>query len=269
MVSSLQERIEAARQMPGPILPAERWRSRPGYPVFAHPVQMSRLASVWPLSEQELVVAQRGLAEADPPSWTPATVPAVGACAVCFPRGGTGPGAAGDPGWAAAAVMRGRHVVAESTVAGAAGAPYRAGLLALREGPLLEGAVRALTPAPDVLLVDATGRDHPRRAGLALHLGALLGLPTVGVTHRPLLARAEWPDDVRGAWSKLVLDGECVGAWLRTRVGARPVAVHAGWRTSVDVAVDVVMAATRRHRTPEPLRRARRLARTARAEALS
>jgi deoxyribonuclease V len=118
---------------------------------------------------------------------------------------------------------------------------------------------------PDVVLVDATGRDHPRRAGLALHLGAALGVPTVGVTHRPLRARAAWPDDARGAWSALVLDGDCVGAWLCTRPGARPVAVHAGWRTTVDVAVEVVLAASGRYRTPEPLRHARRLARTAHA----
>ena len=161
--------------------------------------------------------------------------------------------------------MRGRRVLAEAVVAGDAGAPYLAGLLAPREGPLLDAAVRALTRMPDVVLVDATGRDHPRHAGLALHLGAALGLPTVGVTHRPLLARATWPDDTRGAWSALVLDGACVGAWLRTRPGARPLAVHCGWRTTVDGAVHVVLAASRGHRTPEPLRHARWLARMARA----
>jgi deoxyribonuclease V len=195
----------------------------------------------------------------------PEAAPAVGACVVCFPRGGAGPGAEGDPAWAAAAMVRGRRRLAEAVVAGRAGAPYAAGLLALREGPVLEAAARALDAAPDVVLVDASGRDHPRRAGLALQLGAILDLPTVGVTHRPLLAEGAWPDDARGATTDLLLDGERVGVWLRTRPGARPLAVHAGWRTGVDVAVDVVLAATGRHRTPEPLRRARHLARTARA----
>ncbi|HEY8236284.1 MAG TPA: endonuclease V, partial [Gaiellaceae bacterium] len=74
-----------------------------------------------------------------------------------------------------------------------AGNAYEPGLLALREGPVLETAVRALTARPDALLVDATGRDHPRRAGLALQLGAILDLPSVGVTHRPLLADGDWP----------------------------------------------------------------------------
>jgi deoxyribonuclease V len=171
----------------------------------------------------------------------------------------------GDRAWAAAAVVRNGTVIAVSQVTGAAGAPYVPGLLALREGPCVEEAVRALAAPPDVLLVDATGRDHPRRAGLALQLGAVLTLPTVGVTHRPLLACGEWPDDVPGAISPLELEGERVGSWLRTRRGARPLAVHSAWRTDVDTAVRVVMDATLEHRTPEPFRRARMLARTARA----
>jgi deoxyribonuclease V len=113
--------------------------------------------------------------------------------------------------------------------------------------------------------VNATGRDHPRRGGLALHLGAVLGLPTVGVTHRTLLATGGWPPDERGASSPLVLEGERIGFWLRTRRGTRPLAVHAAWRTDADTAVAVVLAATRRARTPEPLRLARRAARRARA----
>ena len=147
---------------------------------------------------------------------------------------------------------------------GRAGAPYEPGLLALREGALLEAAVRALPARPKVLLVDATGRDHPRRAGLALQLGAVLELPTVGVTHRPLAAEGEWPADERGARSPLLLGGELVGYWLRTRAGTRSLAVHAAWRTDPDTAATVVLSASRA-RTPEPLRRARRRAREARA----
>jgi deoxyribonuclease V len=125
--------------------------------------------------------------------------------------------------------------------------------------------VRALPVAPDVLLVDATGADHPRRAGLALHLGAVTGLPTVGVTHRPLLAQGEWPEDARGAHAPLTLDGDVVGAWLRTRRGARPVAVHPAWRTTLADAIEVVSTAALGHRTPESLRHARHRARIARA----
>jgi deoxyribonuclease V len=176
-----------------------------------------------------------------------------------------GPGERGDRAWAAAVTMRGRRTLAQATVAGATGAPYEAGLLALRQGPLLEAAVGALDEALEVLLVDATGRDHPRRAGLALHLGAVLDLPTVGVTHRPLLAEGDWPGEAKGDCAPLVLDGERVGAWVRRRAGARPVAAHSAWRTDVDSAAAVVLRTAGSHRTPEPLRRARRLARLARA----
>jgi deoxyribonuclease V len=223
--------------------------------------------TAWPASVDELIVAQRALADATPDPWQlPAAAdPAIGGAAVVFPRGETGRGARGDPAWAAAAVLRRRDVLAESTTTGSAAGPYEPGLLALREGPCLEAAVRALPLPPDVLLVDATGADHPRRAGLALQLGAVLGLPTVGVTHRPLLARGDWPDDVRGAHSWLSLDSRRVGAWVRTRKGARPVAVNAGWRTTLEVAIDVVLSCALGHRTPEPFRHARRLARISRA----
>jgi deoxyribonuclease V len=90
--------------------------------------------------------------------------------------------------------------------------------------------------------------------GLALHLGSVLGLPTVGITNRPLLAEGAWPADARGATAPLRLGGELVGYWLRTRTGTKPVAVHAAWRTGPWDAVAVVLAATRRARTPQPLR---------------
>ena len=170
-------------------------------------------------------------------------------------------GAAGDPAWAAVALVRGEAVDDEQVVPGAAGAPYTPGLMALRVGPLLERAVRALGSTPDVLLLDGTGRDHPRRAGLALQLGAELDVPTVGVTHRPLLATGSWPAGERGASAPLRIDGEPVSAWLRTRPGTRPLAVHPGWRTDLDTAVEVVLRATTHHRTPEPLRLARHRAR--------
>jgi deoxyribonuclease V len=137
---------------------------------------------------------------------------------------------------------------------------------ALSSEPVISRNGEAL-PTKDVLLVDATGRDHPRRAGLALHLGAVLDLPTVGVTHRPLLADGSWPDDEPGARTPLVLEGGVVGYWVRTRPGTRPLAVHAAWRTEPETAVEVVLSALAGHRAPEPLRRARRAARAARAAA--
>jgi deoxyribonuclease V len=220
----------------------------------------------WPATADELVREQRRIAALRPPPWRPGADLVIAACFVCFPRGERGRGRAGDPTWAAAVAMRGRREVGRAVVTGAAGAPYEPGLLALREGPVLEAAVRALAARPDVVLVDATARDHPRGAGLALHLGAALDLATVGVTHRPLLAEGAWPAaPARGAAAPLVLAGETVGLWLRTRHAARPLAVHPGWRVDADTARAVVLASVRRARTPEPLRRARRAARLARA----
>jgi deoxyribonuclease V len=140
-----------------------------------------------------------------------------------------------------------------------------------------------------VLLVDASGADHPRRAGLAIHLGWALDLPTVGVTRRPLLAtgpslasvaglapvsggggtaaphRPRQRELVRGRWWPLSLEREVVAALVCTRTGARPVVAHAGWRTDVDTAVAVALAAsTEGARAPVPLQEARRVAREAR-----
>jgi deoxyribonuclease V len=217
------------------------------------------------------VRVQRELGALTPPLWRPAGPrPLVAGCFVCFGRGGAGPGRAGEPGWAAAVLMLGdRRHVATSVVTGTAGAPYEPGLLALREGHLLEAAVRALSERPEVLLANASGRDHPRGAGLALHLGAVLDIPSVGVTDRPLVANGGEPGPERRATIPLLLGDVEVARALRTRAGARPVVVHSGWRTDLDAAATVVVAATRRARTPEPLRRARRAAREARSAALS
>lgn len=205
----------------------------------------NRRMTTWPRDADALVAVQLTLAAAEPEPWDPPAAGfLVGGCFAAFPRGLTGPGAAGDPVWAAAAVMDGRRLVSWHVELTEATASYLPGLLALREGPALEAAVRGLSVRPDVLLVNATGRDHPRGAGLALHLGAVLGLPTVGVTHRQLVS---------------------AGDWVQTRSGTRPLAVDAAWRTSPDTAVHVVRTATGASRTPEPIRQARRLAREARA----
>jgi deoxyribonuclease V len=220
---------------------------------------------MWPSDAAELLESQQRLAGLAPEPWRPgAGALRAGGCWVCFPRGEFGPGEPGDLAWSAAALLQAGRTVARRVVRGAARAGYLPGMLAMRVGPLLEEVVRQLPHRPDVLLVDGTGRDHPRRAGLALHLGAELGVPTVGVTHRPLLAAGAWPDDRRDATAPLTIDGTVVAAWVRTRAGTRPLVVHPGWRTDLDSAVKVVLGLTV-SRTPEPLRVARQAAREARA----
>lgn len=227
----------------------------------------------WPTDPVELDAEQRRLAALTPPPWTPLDEArplsghTVAGCFLAFARGEQGPGHAGDRGWSAAALVAGGSggTVGSSCVRCQAGASYEPGLLALREGACLAAAIAALPRQPTLLLVDATGRDHPRRAGLALHLGAVLDLPSIGVTHRPLLATGPEPGPAIGSSTPLALDGEAVGAWVRTKPGVRPVAVHAGWRIDVALAVAIVLQCGAGARTPEPLRRARVLARTTRA----
>jgi deoxyribonuclease V len=166
-------------------------------------------------------------------------------------------------------------VVEQAVAQQAVPSAYVPGLLALREGPVLAAAVNALQRRPDVLLVDASGADHPRRAGLAVHLGWVLDVPTVGITSSPLraapgaAASAELSDRAaalaRGRWWPLHLEGEVVAALVCTRTGARPVVAHAGWRTDVETAVAVALASsTEGARAPVPLQEARRVAREAR-----
>ncbi len=225
---------------------------------------------VWPSDAAALDAEQRRLAALRPALWPPGGGGfSVAGCFLAFARGEHGPGCAGDRGWVAAVVIdsaTGRTLAFDCRPC-EAGAPYEAGRLALREGPALASAVQGLTIRPDVLMVDATGRDHPRLAGLALQLGAVLDVPSIGVTNRLLLARGEDPGPEPGAVSALTIDDETVGAWLRTRRGVRPVAVHAGWRTDPEGAVRIALACGGTARTPEPLRRARLLARTTRAHA--
>jgi deoxyribonuclease V len=238
-------------------------RARAG---IAMSVTDSAPAHGWPATRAALVAAQEALAAARPEPWRPGqALGAVAGAFVCFARTGPGAGAAGDRGWAGAALLLEHEPPRIAVVSGAAPAPYVPGLLALREGALLEAAVRRLALRPEVLLVNATGRDHPRRAGLAVHLGAILDLPTVGVTARPLLATGEPPADAPGATSPLRIAGETVACWLRLRRGVAPLVVHPGWRTDLAVAVAVVRATAVAARTPEPLRQARRAAREARA----
>jgi len=224
---------------------------------------------VWPTSAEELqrLQLELGVRSRREPAWHPPVDRAlrVGGVFVASPRGGEGVGAPGDPAWVAAVVLE-RGAMVDSVVArGRFDAPYTAGLLALREGRLLAEALGQLDALPDVVIVNASGRDHPRRAGLALHLGAACGVPTIGVTDRPLLADGPQPGPEPGATAELRLDDELVAYRLRTAAGVRPVVVHAGWRVDAQTACAMVLQVSGTSRTPAPLREARRLARSARA----
>lgn len=132
--------------------------------------------------------------------------------------------------------------------------PYLPGYLSFREVPLLVAVLSRLSRTPDLVFVDGQGRAHPRRCGLAVHLGVELGLPTVGCAKKPLVGDFEPPGPEVGARSPILLEGEVVGYVVRTRTGVKPVYVSPGHGLSADEAVDLVLAACRGYRLPEPVR---------------
>ncbi len=165
--------------------------------------------------------------------------------------------------WAAAVqVDAGTRELLESALACAPLAfPYLPGLLSFREAPAALSALALLRPAPDLLLVDGQGLAHPRRFGLACHVGLLADLPTIGVAKSRLLGEYEAPPAEAGSWVPLRDRGETVGAVVRTRTGARPLFVSIGHRVSLETAVAWTLRLCAGRRLPEPVRLADRLSR--------
>lgn len=140
-----------------------------------------------------------------------------------------------------------------ATAVGSTDFPYMPGLFAFRELPALLDAIGALRTVPDVLVADGHGIAHPRRFGLASHLGVATGLPSIGAAKTPP-GPFEPPADGRGATSPLRVDGEEVGAVLRTRAGVKPMFVSVGHRIDLATAADLVLRLCRGTRLPETTR---------------
>jgi deoxyribonuclease V len=138
--------------------------------------------------------------------------------------------------------------------------PYIPGLLSFRELPAVLEALEQLPELPDLLLCDGQGIAHPRRLGIASHLGLLVDLPSIGVAKTRLCGMHEEPPNQRGAWTPLRMDDEVIGAVLRTRPGVKPLYISPGHRISLDTAIQYVMNCCTRYRLPETTRHAHRLA---------
>lgn len=138
--------------------------------------------------------------------------------------------------------------------------PYVPGLLSFREAPAVLQALASLSRPPDLLVCDGQGLAHPRRFGLACHLGLLAGLPAIGAAKSRLLGEHVSPGPLRGDWQPLIDRGEVIGAALRTRPGTKPIFVSPGHRVSLASAIDLALQCTGRFRIPEPTRQAHRLA---------
>ncbi|WP_128380465.1 endonuclease V [Streptomyces cavernae] len=158
-------------------------------------------------------------------------------------------------------------VLAEATKVGRISFPYVPGLLAFREIPTVLAALGELPCDPGLVVCDGYGIAHPRRFGLASHLGVLTGWPTIGVAKNPFIFSYEEPGAARGSGTPLLAGTEEVGRALRTRDGVKPVFVSVGHRVNLDVACAHTLRLTSGYRLPESTRRADALCRRALREA--
>ena len=146
-------------------------------------------------------------------------------------------------------------IVDRAFAEGAIGFPYVPGLLSFREGPLILAALAQLAIRPDLLVFDGQGIAHPRRLGIAAHLGLVTGIPSIGCAKSRLYGAYTEPPAERGARSYLVdPSGAPIGVTLRTRTGVRPVFVSPGHRIGVDEAADFMMSCVSSYRVPTPTR---------------
>ena len=230
--------------------------------VFGH-------TNMWPTSDSELEELQRDLArrakDATPWQGPRQAEPAIGGVFVSLPTTRTA-GAPRNIAWAGAVVMKNHTLLATATCTRRLTRPYHPGYLAVSVGPILEDVVHALPMRPDVVIVNAAGRDHVRGAGLAIQLGSALGIPTVGITDRTDVGIAADPGAHRGDACAVRIGSEIVGYQVRTHERSNSIVAHAAWLTTPEMAREVAMRTTLQLRLPEPVHRARQLSRRLRSE---
>jgi deoxyribonuclease V len=213
----------------------------------------------WDITPAEAIALQKELAPLVIRSGEPGIVRLIAAADIAFPertRGWQG-------GLARAAVVLMsypelafvEHHVIEAPVS----FPYVPGLLSFREIPALAIAFERLSSTPDLLLVDGQGIAHPRRFGLAAHLGLLAGIPTIGCAKSRLCGEEPDPGPERGSMSDLIDGGERIGLVVRTKGRVKPLYVSVGHLISLECAAEWVLRLAPTHRLPEPIRLADRL----------
>ena len=138
--------------------------------------------------------------------------------------------------------------------------PYVPGFLSFREIPAVLDALEKISTVPDLILCDGQGIAHPRRFGIACHLGLIVDIPTIGVAKSLLIGNHQELSEERGSWQPLVNRGETIGAVLRTRVKTKPLYISSGHRVSLSTAIEYVLRCTPKYRLPETTRIADKLA---------
>ena len=211
-------------------------------------------AHPWDVSPREAVAIQRKLAAAVRPAPLEKPVETVAGIDVSI---------RGDLAQAAIVVLSfpDLEVIDQAIYRAEVPFPYIPGLLSFREMPVILPALEQLSVRPDVLMTDSQGRAHPRRMGLACHLGVLLDWPTLGVAKTRLTGHFDALGEEKGSRAPLVHQGEVVGVALRTRTGIKPVYVSIGHRITLDESIALALACAPRYKIPEPTRQAHHLSR--------
>jgi deoxyribonuclease V len=137
--------------------------------------------------------------------------------------------------------------------------PYIPGLLSFREAPACLAAARKLENTPDIFMVDGQGIAHPRRLGIAAHLGLFFDIPTFGCAKSLLTGTYNPPTPEQGSWSPLMDGSETIGVVLRTRAAVKPVFVSVGHRITLDESIEICLSTVSRYRLPQPTRLADRM----------
>jgi deoxyribonuclease V len=209
----------------------------------------------WKVSPQQAKAIQNSISKRLIPKWDEGPVKIIAGTDVSFP----------DPQSVLAAVVvltyPDMKVIETKLIKSKCEFPYIPGLLAFREVPALLSALEELKTEPDVLLCDAQGIAHPRRMGMATHVGLVTDKPSIGCAKSLLYGKYEEPGNAKGQHSSLVTDsGETIGAVVRTRDGVQPVFVSIGHKIDLDKAIEIVLGCSLKYRIPEPLRLAHKLA---------
>lgn len=150
-------------------------------------------------------------------------------------------------------------VIEEVCVVSETSFPYVPGLLSFREAPSVLEAWAKLKTEPDAVMFDGHGIAHPRRVGIASHVGLIIGRPTLGCAKSVLVGKYEEPERERGAWTEMIDKGETIGAALRTKTNVQPIFVSVGHMIDLAGAINLTLQCDGGYRQPEPTRRAHHL----------
>jgi len=214
------------------------------------PVDQTELHE-WDVSTERARALQRQLRERLRVEPLPNSIDRVAGADVSFARGS-------DEVFAAVVALDAETLdpVSVGRARGEAAFPYVPSYLSFREAPFVLAAFEELERSPDVLLCDGHGYAHPRRFGLACHVGVWLDVPTVGVAKNVLVGEFASPATEKGSRTELLDDGEAIAYALRTRTDVQPVFVSVGHRTTLDDAAELTLSVAPRYKIPEPIRAA-------------